>query len=140
MTEYTQRPKAVIRAICFLVFAVIIGFIYDVYGYIVLRPYGFGLSEVLRIIVPHALLLILIQQIYKGKNWARVLYAVIFVLIYVYPPIDDIVYEGYKYNTLGLVKIIIQNVTILIGMYFVFGKESNIWFRATKVNRGLTTG
>jgi len=93
-----------------------------------------GLGSILDIIIPDIFVLILIQQIFNGKNWSRILYVVLFVSFSIFPLFHD-VYYGYAYSESGLVTIIVQFVSNVIGIFYIFSKEFNAWL--LRSNNGL---
>jgi hypothetical protein len=133
-----QKPFVVRIAVYSFLIACITGIIHQMYIHFIKRN-EIGLGSILDMIIPDIFVLILIQQIINGKNWSRILYVVLFVSFSIFPLFHD-VYYGYAYSESGLVTTIVQFVSNVIGIFYIFSKEYNAWFRQNTTYCGLTTG
>ncbi|MDD5129803.1 MAG: hypothetical protein PHS66_01960 [Candidatus Omnitrophica bacterium] len=127
------KPKSVIMGVRFLYAAIIVSFLR---GIIVGRQIGEVenipfVSVILVLIFVSCLTWFLVYKISLGKNWARILYTILFIIgngLTIFPLIASVV----KHPVSGLLGIG-QAVLELIGMMMLFSVSSNQWFKLSRI-------
>jgi len=77
--------------------------------------------------------LYLIYQLSKGKNWARWLLVVIFIIAV--PLVILPVFVSYSHNPVDTLLGFIQTALYIIGLVFLFHRSSSSWFGAEKISK-----
>jgi hypothetical protein len=125
-----ERPWEVSRAVQFLTSSLAIGLITSIF-HLAQRITGIPMILASLIIIAFfGLGLFLINRISGGRNWARIL---LLALVVFGTPFAIAAYlqEVRKNVLLGTFSIIIT-ILQLIGTYFLFTRDSNLWFRKRK--------
>ena len=76
--------------------------------------------------------LYLIYQLNKGRNWARWLLAVIFIIAI--PLVILPAFASYSHNPVDAILAFIQTALYIIGLVFLFHRSSSSWFGAEKIS------
>ena len=77
--------------------------------------------------------LYLIYQLNKGRNWARWLLGVIFIIAI--PLVILPAFASYSHNPVDALLALIQTAFYIIGLVFVFHRSSSNWFGAEKISK-----
>ncbi len=77
--------------------------------------------------------LYLIYQLNKGRNWARWLLMVIFIIAI--PLVILPAFASYSHNIVDALLALIQAALYIIGLVFVFHRSSSKWFGAEKISK-----
>ncbi len=77
--------------------------------------------------------LYLIYQLNKGRNWARWLLAVIFIIAI--PLVILPAFASYSHNPVDAILAFIQTALYIIGLVFLFHRSSSSWFGTEKISR-----
>ena len=79
-------------------------------------------------------LMLFLYLFWKGKNWARILYTILFILgcfSFIYITISSI-FMGYYRSIDAEIEFIIATLTILLHFYLLYAlynHEGNLWFK-----------
>lgn len=77
--------------------------------------------------------LFVIYQLSKGRNWARWLMVVIFIIAI---PLTILpAFASYSHNPVDALLAFLQTALYIIGMVFVFHRSSSKWFSAKKISK-----
>jgi uncharacterized membrane protein YjdF len=79
--------------------------------------------------------LYLIYQLNKGRNWARWLLGVIFIIAI--PLVILPAFASYSHNPVDALLAFIQTALYIIGLVFLFHRSSSSWFGAEKISKNL---
>ncbi|MCX5694626.1 MAG: hypothetical protein NT014_05865 [Candidatus Omnitrophica bacterium] len=127
------KPKSVIMGVKFLYVAIIISFLR---GIIVGPQIGAAegipfASVVLVLIFVSAIIWLLVYKISQAKNWARIVYLILFAIgnCATFWPLIVSVLEHPVSGLLGIVQAVLE----IIGMVLLFSASSNQWFKLNKV-------
>ena len=77
--------------------------------------------------------LFLIYQLSKGRNWARWLMVVIFIICI--PLVILPAFASYSHNPVDALLGFIQTALYIIGLVFLFLRSSSSWFGAEKISK-----
>jgi hypothetical protein len=77
--------------------------------------------------------LYLIYQLNKGRNWARWLLAVIFIIAL--PLVILPAFASYSHNPVDALLAFIQTALYIIGLAFLFHRSSSSWFGTEKISK-----
>ncbi|MGD9229129.1 MAG: hypothetical protein PVF26_21680 [Desulfobacterales bacterium] len=77
--------------------------------------------------------LYLIYQLNKGRNWARWLLGVIFIIAI--PLVILPAFASYSHNPVDALLAFIQTALYIIGLVFLFHSSSSSWFGAEKISK-----
>jgi hypothetical protein len=77
--------------------------------------------------------LFLIYQLSKGRNWARWLMVVIFIICI--PLVILPAFASYSHNPVDALLGFIQTALYIIGLVFLFHRSSSSWFGAEKISK-----
>ena len=125
-----ERPPVVSRAIQFLITSLIIGLLTSMFR---LPQKVSGTALVLAALMVAAffgLVFLLVNRIYVGRNWARILWLVL-ILIGLPFAIPGNLQEVRRSVVTGCLSIIITLFQVA-GTFLLFTGKSNAWFRARK--------
>ncbi len=131
-----ERPIQVKKGIILLYATLAIGFLRNVFF-----KYSPTLNEdvpkwaaILMSVVLLAIFIYLIVKSSNGKNWARLILLIIFILTILFTPIIIFTLIRIGVNLLGMpfIFLYIQILVNLIAMIFLFHPTSNAWFRYNK--------
>ena len=75
--------------------------------------------------------LYVIYQLSKGRNWARWMLVVIFIISI--PLVILPAFESFSHNPVDTLLGFIQTALYIIGLVFVFHRSSSSWFGAEKI-------
>ena len=77
--------------------------------------------------------LYVIYQLSKGRNWARWMLVVIFIIAI--PLVILPAFESLSHNPVDALLEFIQTALYIIGLVFVFHRSSSSWFGAEKISK-----
>jgi hypothetical protein len=77
--------------------------------------------------------LYVIYQLSKGRNWARWVLVVIFIIAI--PLVILPAFESFSHNPVDTLLGFVQTVLYIIGLVFVFHRSSSNWFGAEKISK-----
>ena len=77
--------------------------------------------------------LYLIYQLNKGRNWARWLLMVIFIIAI--PLVILPAFASYSHNPVDALLAFLQTALYIIGLVFLFHRSSSSWFGAEKISK-----
>ena len=124
------RPTEVTRAVQFLVSSLAIGLLTSIF-HLAQRVSGVPLVLAsLIVIAVFGIGFFLISKISARRNWARIVWLVLilFGLPFAIPANLQEVRRNVLSGTISIIITILQ----LIGTYFLFTRDSNLWFRTRK--------
>jgi hypothetical protein len=125
-----RRPREVSRAIQFLTSSLAIGLITSIF-HLTQRISGVPMIFASLIVIAFfGLGFLLINRISGRRNWARILLLVLmlFGTPFAIPAYLQEVRKNVLFGTLSIIITILQ----LLGTYFLFTRNSNLWFRKRK--------
>ena len=129
----SERPPKVSLAVKFFYLVVGIGIIRAALTIIrhadVRSPYSLTITK----LIIYAGSLYLIYQLSKGRNWARWLMVVIFIIsipLTILPAFASF-FHNPVHTSLGFVQLALY----IIGLVFVFHRSSSSWFGAEKISK-----
>jgi RsiW-degrading membrane proteinase PrsW (M82 family) len=129
----SERPPKVSLAVKFFYVVVGIGIIRAAMTIIrhadVRSPYFLIYTK----IIIYAGSLYLIYQLNKGRNWAKWLLVVIFIIAI--PLVILPVFVSYSHNPVDTLLGFIQTALYIIGLVFLFHRSSSSWFGAEKISK-----
>jgi len=129
----SERPPKVSLAVKFFYVVVGIGIIRAAMTIIrhadVRSPYFLIITK----LIIYAGSLYLIYQLNKGRNWARWLLVVIFVIAI--PLVILPAFVSYSHNPVDTLAGFIQTALYIIGLAFLFHRSSSSWFGAEKISK-----
>jgi len=129
----SERPPKVVLAVKFFYLVVGIGIIRAAMTILrhadVRSPYFLILTK----LIIYAGSLYLIYQLNKGRNWARWLLVVIFVIAI--PLVILPAFVSYSHNPVDTLAGFIQTALYIIGLAFLFHRSSSSWFGAEKISK-----
>jgi hypothetical protein len=128
--EPVARPKEVTRAVQLLSASFAIGGIRSVFDLVQKIPGVYLLLALLGLAVFLGMFFFLVSKIAAGRNWARIISLILF-LIGLPLAIPGYLVELRTTLAHGLVSIVIA-VLQLIGIWLLFTKNSNLWFKTRK--------
>jgi hypothetical protein len=129
-TANVERPKEVTRAVQFLYASFVIGGIRTVF-YLAQKLSGSTfLFGILLLLVLLGICIFFVSKIGAGRNWARIIFLVLF-LIGLPLSIPGYIQDLRTNLPHGSVSIIIA-ILQLLGVYLLFTRNSNLWFRRRK--------
>ncbi len=121
-----DKPESVIRAVKLLWFAVGLGLIKVFLDFASWKTEGYLFFTFLGIVVMLILYAILITKISHGKNWARVLFLVLFS-IGLLPAVPELFKELASSPLLGVVSCL-QIIIHCYAMFLLFSKPGSSWY------------
>ena len=131
----SERPPKVALAVKFFYLVVGIGIIRAAMTIIrhadVRSPYSLIITK----LIIYAGSLYLIYQLSKGRNWARWLMVVIFIIAI--PLVILPAFASYSHNPVDALLGFIQIALYIIGLVFLFHGSSSHWFGAEKISKKL---
>ena len=77
--------------------------------------------------------LYVIYQLSKGRNWARWMLVVIFIISI--PLVILPAFESFSHNPVDTLLGFIQTALYIIGLVFIFHRSSSNWFGAEKISK-----
>ena len=77
--------------------------------------------------------LYVIYQLSKGRNWARWILLVIFIIAI--PLVILPAFESFSHNPVDTLLGFIQTALYIIGLVFIFHRSSSNWFGAEKISK-----
>ena len=129
----SERPLKVALAVKFFYLVVGVGIIRAVMTIIrhadVRSPYFLIYTK----LIVYAGSLYLIYQLNKGRNWARWLLVVIFIIAI--PLVTLPAFVSYSHNPVDTLLGFIQTALYIIGLVFLFHRSSSSWFGAEKISK-----
>jgi hypothetical protein len=129
----SERPLKVALAVKFFYLVVGVGIIRAVMTIIrhadVRSPYFLIYTK----LIVYAGSLYLIYQLNKGRNWARWLLVVIFIIAI--PLVLLPAFVSYSHNPVDTLLGFIQTALYIIGLVFLFHHSSSSWFGTEKISK-----
>lgn len=125
-----NQPTHIKSAVILIIFALVIGFIKLAldYEYITsLAPIQFTL---ITMVITVLIMLFLTYKIWTGRNWARIVFTVFFV-IGIYPAFLLLPAEMNRNFLIFLISIL-QVLLQIVAIIFMFLPNSNTWFKSIK--------
>ena len=135
-TEYMrttrERPTQVETAVYLILASLAIGFVYSINSIVDRRiqDIGFEILPAAMTIVIH---LLIAAMIYKGKNWARMVYLILF--IFSLPFISIHIIQKLSQHEQPHILGVIQTGLQLIAVILLFQKPCNAWFKPQQSER-----
>lgn len=135
-TEYMhtirERPTQVETAVYLILASLAIGFVYSIQSIVGgrMQDIGFEILPAAMTIVIH---LLIVTMIYKGKNWARMVYLILF--IFSLPFITIHIIQKLSQHEQPHLWGVIQTGLQLIAVILLFQKPCNAWFKRQKAER-----
>ena len=129
----SERPLKVAYAVKFFYLIVGLGIVRAVMTIIrhadVRSPYSLIITK----LIIYAVSVYMIYQLNKGKNWARWLLGVIFIIAI---PLTILpAFASLSHNPVDALLALIQTALYIIGLVFVFHRSSSSWFGAEKISK-----
>lgn len=125
-----ERPREVARAVQFLTSSLAIGLLNAIF-HLAQRTSGAPMIFALLIVIAFfGLLFFLVMKISAGRNWARII--LLILVLFGIPFAISAYLEEVRRNVLSGTLSIIVTILQLIGTYFLFTRNSNLWFRRRK--------
>jgi hypothetical protein len=126
------KPSKVSLALKLLYLTIIVGIIRVILEFSTsleaVKAQGFGLGFLIFTnVFTFGILILLIYMIGKGKNWARIVFLIFFILgtpFSILPLINSLSVNLIS-GTLGLIQVVLQIVALVL----LFQKPSSIWFK-----------
>jgi hypothetical protein len=129
----SERPLKVAHAVKIFYLVVGVGIIRAVMTIIrhadVRSPYFLIYTK----LIIYAGSLYVIYQLSKGRNWARWVLVIIFIISI--PLVILPAFESFSHNPVDTLLGFIQTVLYIIGLVFVFHRSSFGWFGAEKISK-----
>ena len=126
----TNQPIHIKRAVISIIFALVVSFIklgID-YDYIsAVAPIKF---TIIGLVFTVLILMFLAYKIWTGRNWARIIFTVFFV-IGIYPALLLLPLEADR-NVVVLLASILQILLQIVAIIYMFLPLSNAWFKSIK--------
>lgn len=129
----SERPSKVALAVKFLYLVVGLGIIRAVMTIIRHADVRSPDFLIYTKIIIYAGSVYLIYQLNKGRNWARWLLGVIFIIAI--PLVILPAFASYSHNPVDALITLIQTALYIIGMVFLFHRSSSNWFGAEKISK-----